>query len=181
MSTLKTARLTLSCSILYDGIDLKHQLKWLNDGSVTKFSEQRHYTHSQKTQLDYLKSFEGTPHQFWEIVRDSVPIGTMTAYIDHPNRVANVGIMIGDHRVWGNGYGSEAWDGVCNFLFSDGIRKVEAGCMASNSSMIRILEKTGFKHEAAIAGHFLLDGKPEDKVCYGKNRQAEIIQLNPGK
>ncbi len=179
MATLKTARLTLSTPIIYDGIDLKHHLKWLNNESVVKFSEQRHYTHSQKTQLEYLKSFEGTAHKFWEIVRDSTPIGTMTAYINHPNKVANLGIMVGDHRVWGQGYGPEAWDGVCEFLFSDGIRKIEAGCMASNRAMIRLLDKTGFEFEASINNHFLLNGKPEDKVCYGKIRKAEVVQLKP--
>ena len=176
--TIKTPRLTLSFPLIHDNCDLKHYVKWLENEEVVRYSEQRHYRHTQETQFEYMKSFvKNEDAQFWEISVASNPIGSITAFRDRNNNTANVGIMIGERRVWGNGYGPEAWEAVCDYLSDGGTRKIEAGCMASNTAMQRILDKTGFLLEAVIQGHFLRNGKPEDKWCYGKNRTAEIIPL----
>jgi ribosomal-protein-alanine N-acetyltransferase len=173
---LKTARLTLSPPFIHEQMDVGYYLRWLHDESVVKYSEQRHRQHTEKSQYDYLCSFGGDNH-IWEIQRDTVPIGTITAYRDPHNRVANLGIMIGETKVWGQGYGPEAWEAVCNYLFEDGIRKIEAGCMAANLAMERILRKNGFSFEGTSGGHFLLNGKPEDMNYYGKTAKAKIIPI----
>jgi RimJ/RimL family protein N-acetyltransferase len=177
MPTLKTARLTLAFPIMHDNMNLDHYLRWLSNESVTRFSEQRHVAHTNVTQYEYLKSFVDSNDYFWEIQRTGVPIGSVTAFRNIPNRTANVGIMIGAVNLWGNGYASEALDAVCNFLFEDGCRKIDGGCMAANQAMISVFENVGFKYEATIGGLFLLDGKPEDAVFYGKFNQAKIIPL----
>jgi len=177
MPTLKTARLTLAFPILHDNMDLDHYLRWLNNETVTKFSEQRHNTHTNETQYAHLSSFVDSEDYFWEIQRTGIPIGSITAYRDLPNRVANIGIMIGQPLLWGQGYACEAMEAVCDFLFEEGCRKVEGGCMAANRGMIRTLEKVGFEYEATVGSHFLLNGKPEDKVIYGKYNQAKVIPI----
>lgn len=178
---LKTARLTLRAPVVYKGMDLKHHLKWLNNKHITQYSENRHSSHTEDTQFEYLEMFDGVNDLFWEVFRgNGQPIGSVNAFLSIPNRSANVGIIIGDSEVWGQGYGPEAWDAVCEWLFSQDTRKIEAGCMASNSGMIRILEKTGFTYEATIPAHFILSGKPEDKVCYGKTKKAKVIPITRG-
>jgi RimJ/RimL family protein N-acetyltransferase len=177
MPTLKTARLTLTAPLIHENMDVGYYLRWLSNERVVKYSEQRHLTHTNETQYDYIISFVDSHDYFWEIQRNSKPIGSISAYRDLPNRIANVGVMIGDTNLWGQGYASEAWDGVCSFLFEEGCRKIEAGCMACNEPMIRLLEKQGFSREASVSGHFLLNGNPEDKVLYGKYSQAKIIPL----
>lgn len=174
---LKTLRLTLIAPMLYEGMDVSTQLRWLNSPQVVRYSEQRHKAHTQESQYEYLASFNHVTSYIWEIIKDIQSIGTITVHKDANNWTANMGIMIGDRRVWGQGYGPEAWEAVCNWLFGDGIRKIEAGCMESNTPMIRILEKTGFDLEAKIPDHFLLNGKPEDMRCYGKTRKAKVIQI----
>ena len=178
--TLKSVRLTLAYPLVHEGMDLTPYLKWLCNESVTKYSEQRHYSHTPETQYRFLTGFQDSDDHFWEIRRNATPIGSITAYLDVPNRTANVGIMIGEPSVWGQGYGPEAWETVCNFLFENGTRKIEAGCMAANRAMLRIFDKTGFRYEATIGGHFLLNGNPEDKVMYGKQSKAKIIQIKTG-
>ena len=173
---LKTVRLTLTPPFMHEGMDVSHYLKWLCDEGVTKYSEQRHRAHTPESQYEYLSSFGGD-NQIWEIQRDTIPIGTITAYRNSPNRTANLGIMIGDRRVWGQGYGPEAWSGVCNYLFEDGIRKIEAGCMSRNAAMRSVLRRTGFMYEAALPQYFLFEGQPEDMVLYGKYREAKIYQI----
>lgn len=166
---------------MHEGMDVSHYLKWLCNERVVRYSEQRHKEHTPTSQYEYLTVFNKPrpigEDQLWEIVRDGIPIGTITAYRNSPNRTANLGLMIGEPRVWGTGYGPEAWEAVSNYLFEDGIRKLEAGCMASNAGMIKALQKCGFTHEATLPNYFLLDGRPEDMLYYGRYREAQIIPI----
>lgn len=175
---LKTARLTLAFPFVHEGMDVGHYLKWLQDDVVMQYSEQRHKVHTSATQYEYLSSFPYAGDRlFWQIDKNSKPIGSISAFLDKNNKIANIGIMIGERREWNNGYASEAWSAVCNFLFEDGYRKLEAGCMTSNRAMVSLLFKTGFSNEAIIPGHFLKNGKPEDLLLYGKFRTAKVISI----
>jgi len=124
VTILKTARLTLAPPFMHEGMDVSHYLRWLCDERVVKYSEQRHYTHTAATQYEYLSHYNRPDGilKFWEIQRNTIPIGSINATIDPWNKTANIGIMIGETGLWGAGYGPEAWEAVCNYLFSDGIR-----------------------------------------------------------
>lgn len=143
-------------------------ITWLNDPEVVKFSEQRHRKHTQSTQTDYIN---GNPLYYYGIYIPHL-IGTLSAEIDYNNRVANVGIMIGDKSMWRKGYGFSAWESYCNMLLSGHIRKIEAGCMAHNYGMISIFLKYGMSFEAYIPGHFLVDGEEVAEVRYGKFNES---------
>lgn len=146
-------------------------VKWLNDPEVVKYSEQRHKVHTAETQTDYwYSSATVDPNSIHSIyLRDGEkPIGSISAAIDQNNDIANVGIMVGDRAAQGHGYGFEAWECVCNYLFIErGIRKIEAGCMVVNTPMNRICVKYGMRLEAVVLDHFLLDGKPVAMHLYG--------------
>lgn len=76
-------------------------------------------------------------------------IGTArVSQIDWHSRTADVGIMIGEKQVWGKGYASDAISTLCHYLFDTlDIRKITAGAMAVNGSMIKVFEKQGFIQE----------------------------------
>ena len=180
--TLKTARLTLSPPLMHEYMDVDHYLRWLTDTKVVQYSEQRHLEHTVETQRNYITSFnqgevDGEYNQLWEIRRSANIIGSITSNRNVSNKTANLGIMIGDHRVWGSGYGVEAWDAVTTYLFEEGVRKVEAGCMRSNSSMRAVLNRAGFIEEAVLPNYFLLNGEPEDMLYHGKYNKAKVIPL----
>jgi RimJ/RimL family protein N-acetyltransferase len=181
---LKTARLMLSPPLMHPNMNVDHYLRWLSSRNVVQYSEQRHREHTVDSQREYLSQFNVGTLPFramlWEIQRTGCAIGSITATIDVYNKSANVAIMIGEPKVWGNGYGAEAFDAVTNYLFEDGIRKVEAGCMRSNSSMRAVLGKCQFVLEATLPNYFLLDGKPEDMLYYGKYQEAKIIPIRRG-
>lgn len=151
------------------------QVEWLNDPEVTKFSEQRHRFHTTTTQVDYINSFH-LPSSLCEIVIDAGQrmIGTMSVHIDSPNKVADIGIMIGDKTQWGKGYGAEAWCAVGRGLLMKGIRKIEGGCMASNTAMLKIFTKFGMTLEGRRVGHCLVEDRPIDWVFYGRFRDETI-------
>lgn len=177
---LTSARLSL---IPYTaGLVAARHVAWLNDSEVVRYSEQRHKTHTLESQHEYLNKFPVGSH-IWLISRRvssadalynglEVDIGTITAYIDMPNRIADVGILIGDKSTWGQGYGAEAWMAVIDFLFSAGIRKIECGCMLSNIAMRKLAKKVGMVWEGTRMNHFELDSLLEDLILMGRYRKV---------
>lgn len=166
---LMTPRLTIRRPMTDD---IPYFVDWLNDPDVVKYSEQRHKKHTRESQYDYWLSPATTePNSVWTIwVTDiAVPIGSLVTRVDTNNNVANVGIMIGDRPAQSRGYGFEAWECFCNYLFIEKkIRKIEAGCMSLNAPMIRICTKYGMRHEAIVQSHFLANGEPVSLHLYGK-------------
>lgn len=171
---LQTERLHLSRYVA--GFVRDRHVEWLNDPDVVRYSEQRHKQHTEASQHKYLNELPGGSH-IWlirlgeESLGDVCPgthIGTITAYIDEPNRLANMGIMIGEKEAWGQGYGLEAWTAVMDWLFTKaGIRKIEAGMMVENFPMKSICSRADMVYDGYRREHFLLDGRPVDLVYYG--------------
>lgn len=141
---------------------------WLNDPDVVRHSEQRHRPHSLESCRAYLRGFDGTPHFFMAIVAKDPAlghVGNINAYIDVPNRVADVGILVGEKTVWGRGYGSEAWIAFTQFLLRDqALRKVTAGTLASNHGMLGIMRRAGMEIEATRKRQALVEGQEVDVV-----------------
>ena len=146
-------------------------VQWLNDPVVTRYSNQRFFRHTYDSCCDYLNSFETSDNVFLKIcsIDPVTMIGTMTAYVSIPHRTVDIGIMIGDRSVWGNGYGQDAWNTFLQWLGSlPTVRKVTGGAIRSNIAMLRIMERSGMTLEAIRPGQQLLDGVPEDVLYFGR-------------
>ena len=144
-------------------------VEWLNDPDVVRYSDNRHRTHTYETSRAYLQSFAGSPNYYWAIrlkQQTKNVIGTLTSYIDVNNSIADIGILVGDKEYWRGGYGTEAFAGVVDWLFTRrGIRKVTAGTMAIHSGMIGIMKKLCMQEEGRKTRYFLVDGQEVDMVC----------------
>jgi len=150
MIEIFTSRLIL-CSFNSKDIT-KQYLSWLNNRDLMQFSNQRFTNHTNMTALKYLKSFEDTSNLFIAIKEknNNRMIGTMTAYISKFHSTADLGILIGDKNFQSSGYGQEAWKALIDYLFyKKDIRKITAGCMELNRSMLALMKKSGMKMEAA--------------------------------
>jgi [ribosomal protein S5]-alanine N-acetyltransferase len=146
-------------------------LRWLNDPQVVRFSNQRFRRHDRVSSLRYLQSFPGTDNLFLSIRRKDTDqaIGTLTVYLAKPHATADVGIMIGDRAVWGQGYGQDAWSAVVQWLLqSGGIRKLTAGTLACNVSMLKLMERSGMHLEAVRKQQEIVDGKAEDVLYFAR-------------
>lgn len=143
-------------------------VSWLNDPVLMQYSEQRHKKHTVDTQFGYIYDLLQRPAVYKMAYGHNRLIGTVSAYIDSENNVADAGIMIGPDFI-GQGYGPEVWRIFCKELTKLGIRKIEGGCMARNKPMIRVFEKNDMRLEGTRRYHFHI-GKDEydDMVLYGK-------------
>lgn len=74
-----------------------------------------------------------------------------------------------DRAFWGKGRGTEAWQAVSDWLFTQPyVRKQFAGCMAPNHGMRRIFANTGFTLDCTLREHYILDGQPVSLIFYSK-------------
>lgn len=146
-------------------------LGWLNDPEVTRFSNQRFQQHTAESCMAYLASFEGSNNSFLLIqgLEDQRPIGTVTVYRNQWHGTADIGLMVGERRCWGQGYGSEAWQAVLEALLAEvGIRKVTGGTARPNQAMVRIMEQSGMQLEAVRARQELIGDRPVDLLYYAR-------------
>ena len=166
---LSTARLRLSP---FQAADINaNYLAWLNDPEVTRFSNQRFLQHTAESCAAYLASFAGRSNSFLLIKQrqDQRPIGTATVYRNNRHGTADIGLMVGERRCWGQGYGSEAWQAVLEALLAEaGMRKVTGGTARPNRVMVRIMEQSGMELEAVRVGQELIEGKPVDLLYYAR-------------
>lgn len=148
---------------------------WLSDPEVVRYSNQRLRSHSLQSCQAYQASFADSDNLFVGIHRkeDDLLVGTMTAYVSAYHGTADMGIMIGERAVWGQGYGQDAWNTLLEALLqSPGIRKVTAGTLACNLPMLRLMERSGMQFEGARKDQELIDGQPFDIRYFGRFRDA---------
>src|SRR5690348_16598806 len=86
------------------GTDLRvmsQLVEWLNDPEVVRYSEQRHRVHTIRSQYEYADSFRfPSLYRLIMLKTNNHMIGSITAHVDASNNIADIGILIGDKRIW---------------------------------------------------------------------------------
>ena len=164
---IQSTRLTIRT---FNELDVNEKyISWLNDPVITRFSSQRFHYHTHESCKSFLKKFDGSHNDFFliELTDDNQAIGTATVYRDINNGLADIGLLIGERRLWGNGYGAEAFNSILQYLLNDTkMRKVTAGTMATNLSMKSILERSGMTLESIRYKHEIYENAPVDILQY---------------
>ena len=121
-------------------------LSWLNNRELMKHSRHISSTHTRQSCLRYLETFLNSNNYFIAISHpDYGKIGTATIYLNSSMKSADIGLLIGDNRCQGKGYGKEAWTAIVNSIRSlPDICKITAGTSSLNIAMKSIIEKSGF-------------------------------------
>jgi RimJ/RimL family protein N-acetyltransferase len=157
---------------------------WLSDPEITRFSEQRHGQHTLESCRAYWQSFQGTPNYFWAVMRRDLPdghIGNLNAYVTPAHGLADVGVLIGERSAHGQGYATEAWLGVCDYLLRVlGLRKITAGTIEPNTAMLGVMRKTGMVEDGRRARQYLWDGQAVDVIHAALFRDAWLARFPNG-
>ncbi|MCW5635299.1 MAG: GNAT family N-acetyltransferase [Rubrivivax sp.] len=154
---------------------------WLNDPEVVRYSNQRFVRHTRESCERYFATFAGSPNLFvsLRVARPGasrageIAVGTLTAYRSLPHGTADVGILLGERAVWGQGIGLEAWQLLTDWLLATpGLRKVTAGTLACNTPMLRVAERSGMRREGVRRAQEVVDGVPTDIVHFARFAQG---------
>lgn len=85
--------------------------------------------------------------------------------VDWKNRVAMVGIFIGDKDYWGKGYGSDAMTVLINFIFNEmNLNRIMLNVYGFNKRAIKSYEKCGFVKEGLLRQALFKGGQYHDEV-----------------
>jgi RimJ/RimL family protein N-acetyltransferase len=144
---------------------------WLNDPEVVRHSNQRFVQHTLESSLLYLAGFEGSPNLYLSarLLLTGQPVGTLTAYRNVHHGTADIGILMGERSLWGQGLGLEAFSLLADWLAAQpGMRKLTCGMLACNQGMLTLAQRAGFTREAVRAGQELVDGHATDLVYFAR-------------
>ena len=97
---------------------------------------------------------------------DSGHVGNVGVKIDYDNRVANVSILIFKSFA-SKGFGKRVFvAGVELCKSSEVIRKIEAGTLASNKAMIRLMAAAGLNDDGVRKQHHMIGGNAVDSLYF---------------
>lgn len=84
--------------------------------------------------------------------------------LDWLNRVATIGIMIGDKRYWGKGYGTDAVKVLNKFIFQQmNMNKIKLNVFSFNERAKKSYDKCGFQIEGILRQELFRDGEYYDE------------------
>ena len=147
-------------------------LGWLNDSSMNRFLESRFVVHDETSVRAFVDDCLANPDVLFMGVRhlsSGRHVGNVKLEINRAHGRAEVGILIGDRAVQGQGLATRAITLLCRVAREQlGLRKLTAGCYANNKGSERAFIKAGFSVEGTRPDHFLLDGNPEALILMGR-------------
>jgi ribosomal-protein-alanine N-acetyltransferase len=147
---------------------------WLNDPLVNRYLESRFMVHNEDSTRAFVSSCLDDPCTLMLGVRSIALQGRHVGNIklgpiDRRHGLGEVGVLIGDREAWGGGLASSAIRLLCAIAAQQlGLRKLTAGCYASNVGSERAFVKAGFSVEGLRQRHFLLGDRLEDLVLMAR-------------
>ena len=137
--------------LIYTALSLNHctqdYLDWMNDDDVVKYLVSGgDYTY--KKLEDFLIEQEQKNIFFWAIhIKESNKhIGNIKIDpINYNKKTGEYGILMGDKKNWGKGYGNEASRRIIKYCFEDlKLKEITLGVNKDNHRALRLYEKMGF-------------------------------------
>lgn len=147
-------------------------MSWFDNPNLMQY-----YTNSKRkiTKQDLIKSItEGknkkNSYSYFIVHNDSnTIIGTIkVGPINKAHKISDLVALIGERGNFGKGIGTEAIELGIKLAFEIlDIRKLFGGMYASNIASIKAYTRAGWVVEGVLKGHYLNEGKSEDRILVG--------------
>jgi RimJ/RimL family protein N-acetyltransferase len=148
---------------------------WMNDGEVTRhlLMYRPHSLSDEKAFIERTRSAERELVLAIALRRGDRLIGTTGIHSIHPkDRSAVFGIVIGDKREWGKGYGTEATALMVRHAFDTlNLNRVSLHVLEYNARGIRAYEKVGFRREGLFRKDTFREGRFWNTIAMGILRE----------
>jgi RimJ/RimL family protein N-acetyltransferase len=132
-------------------------IRWLNDTTVTRFTEISSGHHTFETATQYVKqTIASTNAAIWRIVTvDRKHIGNIRlSQLNVTHRRAQIALLIGEQQSHSKGFGSTAIEMLTLYAFERfKLHKLSSGIYETNRACIKAFEKAGFHKEARRQEH----------------------------
>lgn len=150
--------------------DIKLAQEFFNNPEVVKtlyFGTPYPVTYAdQKSFLERSSAFKDDYNFAIETIEEPRYIGSCgIKCVDWKNSRVELGISIGERRLHGKGYGTDAIATLVGFIFDEmNINKIKLEVVAFNEGAIRCYEKAGFKKEGLLKREIYRGGRYHDLV-----------------
>ncbi len=147
--------------------DVEKFTEWLNDFEVTDYTRRSGQIMSLEGERKYFQENANAEATFAIVtLNDDKLIGTVgLEEIDHMNRIATLGIFIGDKEYRNNGYGTEAIRLLLDYGFNYmNLHTIKLEVMSFNERAFNCYKKCGFKETGKIRENTFINGKYYDTI-----------------
>lgn len=155
-------------------IDAPAYYAWLTDYEVIKTINRADYLTPVRIEevRRYCEAVMASPKDIFfaiHLASDDRFVGTLrVGGLNWRAGTADIGILVGDRTVWGRGVATDAIRIVGNYLFNSlGLRKLTAGLMAVNPSMLKVFARLGFREEGVLRQQDRYEGGYCDHIYLG--------------
>lgn len=151
--------------------DRERMHRWLNNPELTRHIMVRYpqAPESRRIQRETESELGFRSAAFSIDTLDGRHIGACWLGASPEDRVARLGIHLGEQDLLGKGYGTDALRVLCRFAFDMmDVHRVELEVFAENPRAIRAYEKVGFRHEGTLR---------EADYRYGRRRDIVVMGL----
>ncbi|KTD24310.1 putative N-acetyltransferase [Legionella lansingensis] len=138
-------------------------VNWLNDPEINRYLESRFASHTLKSTQQFVSDCKAREHTLLLGIRcielENMHVGNIKLEINRWHGLGEVGIMIGEKKAQGKGIATHAIK-LLSIIARDELklRKLTAGCYASNKASERAFVKAGFTVEGQRPDFFLNNG-----------------------
>lgn len=150
-------------------------LSWFDNESLMKFYTTTKHTFTKEKMVEELNQAEATQTYLYgvftketDVCIGNVKIGPIN--LTHMN--SDLVVLIGDPAYHGKGLATEAISVGNTIAFKKfSVRKLFGGMYESNIASIKAYTRADWVIEGKLKGHYLVDGKVEDRVlvaCFNK-------------
>ena len=150
-------------------------MNWMHDAAVNQYLESRWRTFT----IEDLKDFVMRVNQSEEDVLFGIFLSATVKHIgnikigriNHLHRFADVGLIIGDKKSWGKGFGTSAVSLATEYAFKElNLNKLIAGIYKGNVGSYKAFERAGYREVGVLKNHRFCQGEYVDEflmeICF---------------
>lgn len=146
-------------------------MSWLNNKEVCKYNSHGEELYTKEKALVFLESLKD--NEFRKVyavyaLPNRVHIGNISLQqIDLKNRSAEVALLFGEKKFWGQGYATDALKCLLSLGKELKLHRLYFGTHIDNIAMQKVGIKCGFQQEGILKDAQLKDGRYNDIVMFG--------------
>jgi RimJ/RimL family protein N-acetyltransferase len=153
--------------------DAERLRAWINDPDVTEHLAVR-YPMSLANEVDWVETNKTLNYANAVFAVETIADGKHIGGVDirtgagPENRKGELGLMVGDKSVWGQGFGTDIVRTACRFGFEEmNLNRVELWVHGSNERAIGVYERVGFVREGTAREGWYKRGQYHDMILMG--------------
>jgi len=145
--------------------DLEKVVYWINNQEVIQFLHNR-FPLTRKDEEEWLDKKQENAITLAIETKKGLYIGNIGIHqIDYLNGTAEIGIMIGDKKYWGKGFGFDAEMILLNYGFNTlNLRKIMHRAELRNEKSVGLAKKCGGVKEGLMKKHIFKAGQYRDMI-----------------